>query len=283
MNLKATRMALLTLLIFSFSLTTNAYADEVILAEAPGNMEVINDVSESTITDISTDRSNEGNETSAPSIIYAPDPDSGRGSVSTAVDLNGSVGSFNEADAGTKETSRIIRVGDQQSQQSTSSGNVTEEVEVYIPDSDDDCPVSSAVPLPIELQEYLWTKCKKATGDYKNYYAFCLGVMEHESSFKAKATHHNSNGSTDRGIMQINSSNIGKMKRAGFISSAEDLYNAYKCIDCGVHMLNNYIGMFGVSESAYYAYNTGRERQGSNKNSRIVMKYMAKWNATVFG
>lgn len=283
MNLKATRMALLTLLIFSFSLTTNAYADEVILAEAPGNMEVINDVSENTITDISTDRSNEGNETSVPSIIYAPDSDSGRNSVSIAVDLNGSVGSFNEADAGSKETSRIIRVGDQQSQQSTSSGNVTEEVEVYIPDSDDDCPVSSAVPLPIELQEYLWTKCKKATGDYKNYYAFCLGVMEHESSFRAKATHHNSNGSTDRGIMQINSSNIGKMKRAGFISSAEDLYNAYKCIDCGVHMLNNYIGMFGVSESAYYAYNTGRERQGSNKNSRIVMKYMAKWNATVFG
>lgn len=283
MNLKTTRIALLTLLIFSFSLTTNAYADEVILAEAPGNMEVINDVGESTITDISTDRSNEGNEASAPSIIYAPDPNSGRGSVSTTVDLNDSVGGFNEANAGTKETSRIIRVRDQQSQQSTSSGNVTEEVEVYIPDSDDDCPVSSAVPLPIELQEYLWTKCKKATGDYKNYYAFCLGVMEHESSFRAKATHHNSNGSTDRGIMQINSSNIGKMKRAGFISSAEDLYNAYKCIDCGVHMLNNYIGMFGVSESAYYAYNTGRERQGSNKNSRIVMKYMAKWNATVFG
>lgn len=283
MNLKAKRMALLTLLIFSFSLTTNAYADEVILAEAPGNMEVINDISESTITDISTDRSNESNDAPVPDIIYAPDSNSGRNSVSTAVDLNGSVGSFNEANAGTKESSRIIRVGDQQSQQSTSSENVTEEVEVYIPDSDDDCPVSSAVPLPIELQEYLWTKCKKATGDYKNYYAFCLGVMEHESSFRAKATHHNSNGSTDRGIMQINSSNIGKMKRAGFISSAEDLYNAYKCIDCGVHMLNNYIGMFGVSESAYYAYNTGRERHGSNKNSRIVMKYMAKWNATVFG
>lgn len=283
MNLKAKRIALLTLLIFSFSLTTNAYADEVILAEAPGNMEVINDVSEHTITDISTDRSNESNDAPVPDIIYAPDSDSGRDSVSTAVDLNGSVGGFNEADAGTEESSRIIRVGDQQSQQSTSSENITEEIEVYIPDSDDDCPVSSAVPLPIELQEYLWTKCKKATGDYKNYYAFCLGVMEHESSFRAKATHHNSNGSTDRGIMQINSSNIGKMKRAGFISSAEDLYNAYKCIDCGVHMLNNYIGMFGVSESAYYAYNTGRERQGSNKNSRIVMKYMAKWNATVFG
>ena len=274
---------LLTSIYILCRLTTTAYADEVLLADAPGNIGGNNGINaENTINDIYTDRNVENHDGTAPSIIYAPDSAGRGGSVPAPVDIHDAVDITNETNEPTEESIRILRPGDQSNESGAESETISID-DIYVPDSDDDCPVSSAVPLPVELQEYLWTKCKKATGDYKNYYAFCLGVMEHESSFRAKATHHNSNGSTDRGIMQINSSNIGKMKRAGFISCAEDLYNAYKCIDCGVHMLNNYIGMFGVSESAYYAYNTGRERHGSNKNSRIVMKYMAKWNATVFG
>lgn len=160
--------------------------------------------------------------------------------------------------------------------------NALDALEVYVPDSDDDCPVNEAVPLSTELQEYIWTRCKKATTDYENYYAFILGCIQHESTFRATATHHNSNGSVDRGIMQINSSNIGKMKRAGLISSSEDLFDPFKCIDCGLWLMNQYIDKFGVSESAYYAYNTGREREGSNKNSRKVMSYMAEWKTLLF-
>lgn len=159
---------------------------------------------------------------------------------------------------------------------------LSEALDVYVPDSDDDCPVNDAVPLSTELQEYIWTRCKKATSDYENYYAFILGCIQHESTFRARATHHNSNGSVDRGIMQINSSNIGKMKRAGLIASAEDLFDPFVCVDCGLWLMNQYIDRFGVSESAYYAYNTGRETEGSNKNSRKVMQYMAEWNALLF-
>lgn len=159
---------------------------------------------------------------------------------------------------------------------------LSEVLDVYVPDSDDDCPVNEAVPLDVELQEYIWTRCKKATTDYENYYAFILGCIQHESTFRARATHHNSNGSVDRGIMQINSSNIGKMKRAGLISSSEDLFDPFKCIDCGLWLMNQYIDKFGVSESAYYAYNTGREREGSNNNSRKVMGYMSEWKALLF-
>ena len=157
-----------------------------------------------------------------------------------------------------------------------------EEAYVYIPDIDDDCPVSEKVPLSAELQQYIWTQCKKATADYKNYYAFMLGAIQHESSFKSKATHMNNNGTIDRGICQINSSNIGKMKRAGLITEAQDLFNPYKCIDCGFWLMNQYIAMFGVSESAYYAYNTGREKNGSNKNSRMVMSYMEGWKDMLY-
>lgn len=159
---------------------------------------------------------------------------------------------------------------------------LSEALDVYVPDSDDDCPVNDAVPLSTELQEYIWTRCKKATSDYENYYAFILGCIQHESTFRAKATHHNSNGSVDRGIMQINSSNIGKMRRAGLIASAEDLFDPFVCIDCGLWLMNQYIDRFGVSESAYYAYNTGRETEGSNKNSRKVMQYMAEWKRLLF-
>ena len=157
-----------------------------------------------------------------------------------------------------------------------------ETIDVYVPDSDDDCPVSEAVPLSTELQEYIWTRCKKATADYEKYYAFILGCIQHESTFRTKATHHNSNGTTDRGIMQINSCNIGKMRRAGLIASAEDLFDPYKCIDCGFWLMNQYIDKFGVSEDAYYAYNTGKEHGGSNRNSRKVMSYMSEWNAVLF-
>ena len=157
-----------------------------------------------------------------------------------------------------------------------------ETIDVYVPDSDDDCPVNEAVPLSTELQEYIWTRCKKATADYEKYYAFILGCIQHESTFMAKATHHNSNGTTDRGIMQINSCNIGKMQRAGLIASAEDLFDPYKCIDCGFWLMNQYIDKFGVTEDAYYAYNTGKEHGGSNRNSRKVMGYMSEWNAVLF-
>lgn len=160
---------------------------------------------------------------------------------------------------------------------------LSEALDVYVPDSDDDCPVNENVPMETELQEYIWTRCKKATADYENYYSFILGCIQLESTFKASATHKNKNGSIDRGIMQINSSNIGKMKRVGLISSAEDLFDPFICVDCGLWLMNQYIDKFGVTEDAYYAYNTGRERGGSNKNSRKVMRYMSEWNSLLFG
>ena len=178
------------------------------------------------------------------------------------------------------ETGDVLASAPNESHEGTEGNTVTE---VYIPDSDDDCPVSEQVPISVELQEYLWTRCKKACPDaYKDYYAFCLGVMQHESTFRPKATHKNGNGSIDRGIMQINSSNVKKMKNAGLISSSDDLFDPEKCIDCGLHMLNNYVSKFGISESAYYAYNTGREREGSNKNSRIVWGYYQNWKEILF-
>ena len=138
---------------------------------------------------------------------------------------------------------------------------------------------SEQVPLSPAVQEFIWTKCKAATRDYVNYYYFMLGAIQVESAFKSKAVHYNSNGSVDRGLCQINSCNVKRMKNLGLINSSDDLFDIYKNIDCGFEMMNKYINMFGVSESAYYAYNTGREKSGSNANSRAVMRYMSEWQS----
>lgn len=136
---------------------------------------------------------------------------------------------------------------------------------------------SEKIPLSPAVQEYIWVKCKEATSDYVNYYYFMLGAIQLESTFNSNAIHYNGNGTVDRGLCQINSCNIKKMKKLGLINSSDDLFDTYKNINCGFAMMNQYINMFGVSEAAYYAYNTGRERAGSNKNSRAVMKYMEQW------
>lgn len=275
---------LLAFLLFLKFAYVETKADEVILTEAPqliGGNTGGSSYSEDFVIDITDRGSNESVQSEAPNQFNdgsANDEFHGVDPVVYTDDSGINIIFLNENGRKAYEAVRKLN-GD--NIENTESSGINEEI--YVPDSDDDCPVSAAVPLPVELQEYLWTKAKKATGDYKNYYAFLLGVIEHESTFRASATHHNSNGSVDRGIMQINSSNIGKMRKAGLINSGEDLYDAYKCIDCGVHMLNNYISKFGVSESAYYAYNTGREKHGSNKNSRIVMGYMSKWNTILFG
>lgn len=136
---------------------------------------------------------------------------------------------------------------------------------------------SEEIPLSPAIQEYIWNKCVEATDDYENYYLFMLGAIELESSFNEDAVGHNKNGSTDRGLCQINSSRISEMKNLGLIDCTGDLFNIYKNIDCGFELMNRYVEKFGVTESAYYAYNTGREKEGSNKNSRRVMKNMSKW------
>lgn len=154
---------------------------------------------------------------------------------------------------------------------------VVDGIEVYVPSYDDDFVFHDEIPLSLDVQEYIWNKCKNATDDYKRYYAFFLGSLQLESSFKPGAKHTNKDGSVDRGIAQINSCNVKKMKKLGLIDSADDLYDVYKCLDCGFYMMDYYIGKFGVNESAYYAYNTGIERNGTNANSKKVMKYMANW------
>ncbi len=132
---------------------------------------------------------------------------------------------------------------------------------------------SSEVPMEADLQIYLQQKCDLYDIDY----AFALGTIEQESRFTQGATGYNKNGTVDRGICQINSGWIKKLKRLGYITQATDLYDPYKCIDCGMYLLWLCTQKFGSTEAAYYMYNTGKEKAGSNKSSRAVWQYTQKW------
>lgn len=132
-----------------------------------------------------------------------------------------------------------------------------------------------------DLQMYLFNQTKSVYSnltDQLDYYYFLLAVIQRESDFKTKVKHKNSNGSTDLGLMQINSCMWKELKEAGIISTSEDLYDPYTNIIAGLYELNQCVKKYGLTENAYYMYNTGKSKKaGTNKNSHIVWDYFLEW------
>ena len=144
------------------------------------------------------------------------------------------------------------------------------------------------------LQKYLWDSvCNYTTDDNtrQKYYCFILGVIQQESTFGKRVSNYNSNGTRDLGIMQVNSSNWSKLKKCGIISSyslydltCDELLDPYTGIKAGMYFLNQYVNNYGISEAAYYQYNTGKKNSsGSNGNSRKVYNYYKTWLEKIYG
>lgn len=137
---------------------------------------------------------------------------------------------------------------------------------VYIPE----------IPLDEEQQHLLWNECVDRGVEY----TFALAVIQKESEFNPKATNHNKNGSTDKGLFQTNSCWWKTLIQEGMITYSDDLYDPATGIKCGVWELSKYVGKYGNTERAYAAYNTGRDVK-SNKNSRKVMQYWEAWKEVI--
>lgn len=146
------------------------------------------------------------------------------------------------------------------------------EVEEKPPISDDFIYISE-IPLDKEQQHLLWNECIEREIDY----GLALAVIQHESEFNPKATNHNNNGSTDKGLFQTNSCWWKELRKEGMISTSDDLYDPCIGIRCGMWELDKYVSKYGNTERAYAAYNTGRDVK-SNKNSRKVMQYWESFN-----
>jgi soluble lytic murein transglycosylase-like protein len=87
------------------------------------------------------------------------------------------------------------------------------------------------IKLNEELQKYLWDKCKENNWPYE----LVLSQLKVESDFDIALIHKNDDGSTDRGLAQINSSTLKfyQEKIPGF-----DPYNPYHAIQACILYLN---------------------------------------------
>lgn len=147
-------------------------------------------------------------------------------------------------------------------------------------DALDDTPYNVSVPLDFALQKHIWQKCKEATGDYKNLYAFMIGLIDQESEFNPYAV----SKTNDYGLCQTNKKWVyPDVKKVFGLTDITDCFNPYVSVDCCFWELSKKINSYGVSERLYYYYNTGNTSGSSNKNSRAMIKKWAKWESIIWG
>lgn len=148
----------------------------------------------------------------------------------------------------------------------------------------DPAPVREELDMVIsrDLQEHIWEiACGRFPKDrekQKEYFAALIGLADGESTFNPNAYNDsNSNGTVDRGLFQINSSNIWKLKAAGLIEYASDLYDPMKAADCGDFMYWTSYEKHGWSRRSYDGYLYGDAKEHDNKYTRRVWEIQKEW------
>lgn len=97
--------------------------------------------------------------------------------------------------------------------------------------------------------------------------AFALAYTE--SKYKVTAVGHNTNGTTDRGLFQLNSNTFPKL-------TEEDFFDPYTSAKYGLAHLKQCLRSAGNSVSALAMYNAGQGRVSSNKTPQITLNYIGK-------
>ncbi len=89
-----------------------------------------------------------------------------------------------------------------------------------------------------------------------------LGVAAHESGFNPSATNVNTNGTTDYGVMQLNSTTVQTL-------GVSDPLDPSQNIDAGVGLLASYYAKYGDWNTALQAYAAGPGSVGSTPSSNV--------------
>jgi len=103
-----------------------------------------------------------------------------------------------------------------------------------------------------------------------------LAIAKTESSLNPRALNKNRNGTYDIGIMQVNTSNIKLLKRAGIIEEARELWIPCKNIEAGAYILKLCIKRYGLNWKAVDCYNKGRKAKGTGGYVWRVYKYLKR-------
>lgn len=119
------------------------------------------------------------------------------------------------------------------------SNDAVDTSEFYIPE----------IPLSEELQAYTYQQCL----DKEVSYELVLAMMYHESNYDPAAVRYYEDGSSDSGLMQINSINSKSLYELYGIT---DLQDPYENIEAGVSIISGFVHQYGEHDGLM-AYNMG--------------------------
>jgi len=133
--------------------------------------------------------------------------------------------------------------------------------------------------LSQELQAYTYQQCQEKQVSYE----LVLAMMYHESNYDPSAVRYYEDGSSDSGIMQINSINSEWLSEKIGVT---DLTDPYQNIRSGVFILSDLYGKYGDWHKALICYNYGEggaqehvfsKGYTTTSYSRTVMEYADAW------
>jgi len=135
-----------------------------------------------------------------------------------------------------------------------------------------DKPIRYDVPLSDELQEYIIIECREAVPPVP--IEIVLAIIEHESGFQSDAVGHNANGSTDHGLMQINSVNHEWLE---IELGLDDMHDPRQNIAAGVHILSGLLEDTGSMTAALMAYQCGPTRARELQGQGVRETAFCRW------
>lgn len=151
--------------------------------------------------------------------------------------------------------------------------------ESYI-DSNSERPVLQHVELDEQLQDFIYEQTTKNDIDYEMF----IALIKTESNFDPKLVYHNTNGTTDHGLVQMNSANIERLS-AKLNLDKVDVYNPYHSVLLGIEELkesreyweDTYSGE-KLDQVMFMSFNMGNYgmKKFIRKNGFMDSRYMKK-------
>lgn len=133
--------------------------------------------------------------------------------------------------------------------------------------------------LPFVAKSTCWSEASRLYGIPVQ---VLKAVAKTESGLNHKAINRNDNGTTDIGLMQINSSWLPDLKKRGI--EENDLYNPCINLKTGAWILSNNAKNFGWNWEAIGAYNVGCKKiskeQCASRRNKYSWKIYTALNAT---
>ncbi len=156
----------------------------------------------------------------------------------------------------------------------TTGGGVTGDAPfVTIPSSSAEVSMSGSVPV-LTVTDASLTSYGQITAynsfatEYKYYtyqvaqaygvsYEMLMAIMYNESTFHVNATNYNTNGTTDRGLMQINDVCYSTVAAHLGLTSIDQLYDPYVSIQAGAYLIYYHMQSYPAEENALLCYQCG--------------------------